>query len=86
MQELLNNILKHAKATEALLQLTLERKKLTVVAADNGIGFDPGEAAKKTKGIGLTSIKNRVQLLDGEMKIASAPEKGTTITIMLKTA
>ncbi|WP_425474769.1 PAS domain S-box protein [Pontibacter rufus] len=68
IQELLNNIVKHSGATEA--SVTLVRKKDTILlrVQDNGIGITKEEFNAK-KGIGLSSIQNRVELLEGKMEI-----------------
>lgn len=81
IQELINNIIKHAKATMAALEVTCSRNKLAITVKDNGIGFDEKSLALKTKGIGLTSIQNRVKLLNGELTIETAPSQGTEVTI-----
>ena len=83
-QELLNNIIKHSKATEATLSITLKGRKLTLIATDNGVGFNQEEVLKQPKGIGLTSILNRVKLLNGTLEISSTPQVGTSIKIELK--
>lgn len=84
IQELLNNIIKHAKATNALLEINLIGNKLNLMVRDNGIGFNKNEMLANHKGIGLTSIQNRVKLMDGSMLIETAPQQGTTVSIELK--
>jgi PAS domain S-box-containing protein len=84
IQELINNIIKHSKATVAGLEVVRENDRLHISVKDNGIGFEPGEVAKLHKGIGLTGMLNRVKLLDGKMTIESQPGKGTTISIELQ--
>lgn len=78
IQELLSNILKHAQATEATIQLTRHDQELTVMVEDNGKGFDTG---KELKGIGLKNIESRVEKLNGNFTIDSVPGKGTTSII-----
>lgn len=78
-QELANNIIKHSKATEASLLLSTQRQQLMLVAEDNGQGFDPSKSLRN--GIGLGSVKNRVELLNGTLNINSAPGQGTQIRI-----
>jgi signal transduction histidine kinase len=80
IQELLNNVLKHAAATEVLVQLMKEEKRLSVVVEDNGKGFDTA-ILETNKGAGWTNIRSRVDYLQGHMDIKSEAEKGTTITI-----
>lgn len=80
VQELLNNTLKHAAASEALVQLIKEEKRLSIVVEDNGKGFDPS-ILETSKGAGWTNIRSRVDYLQGRMDLNSEAGKGTTITI-----
>jgi len=80
VQELLNNTLKHAAASEALVQLIKEERRLSVLVEDNGKGFDPS-VLETNKGAGWTSIRSRVDYLQGRMDIKSEAGKGTTVTI-----
>ncbi|GAC1369628.1 MAG: hypothetical protein NVSMB30_07610 [Hymenobacter sp.] len=84
VQELLNNVMKHAAATEAMVHLTLEKGRLEVSVEDNGCGFEPAAlAAPSLAGIGLAGVRNRVALLGGELKINSRLGKGTIISFEL---
>lgn len=78
IQELASNIQKHAKASNVNVMLTGHGNHLTIIAEDNGIGFDP---TMNNKGIGLNNIRKRIALYDGEMQIDSHKGKGTTIII-----
>ncbi|PKV75956.1 PAS domain-containing protein [Pontibacter ramchanderi] len=80
-QEMANNIIRHANATEASLLLRAQRQRLILIAEDNGRGFD--SSVSHTKGIGLSSIKNRVELLNGTFSTSTAPEQGTQVKITL---
>ncbi|GAB3528583.1 hypothetical protein GCM10027443_06700 [Pontibacter brevis] len=80
-QELANNIVKHAGATEASLLLRQHKNSLVLLAEDNGKGFDPSHI--QTKGIGLKSIQDRVKLLNGTMRIHAVPGQGTLVHISL---
>jgi len=80
IQELLNNIIKHAKATEAIIQFTKDSDRLSVVVEDNGIGFSTSEIDEKIHS-GIRSIKSRVDYLNGKMIIDS--QKGVGTTVML---
>lgn len=77
--ELVNNALKHAKASHIMVQLMMDEEYAAVIVADNGKGFDP-ETVKKN--MGLRNIRERVELLDGRMNISSSPA-GTEINIEL---
>ncbi len=80
IQELLNNIMKHAAATEAMVQLIKEEGRFSIIVEDNGKGFDTG-LLKNNKGAGLTSIQSRVDYLKGKMDIHSEADKGTLVNI-----
>src|SRR5690606_10557007 len=79
VQELLNNALKHAGASQIIVQCSDEKDHLFLTVEDNGKGFDTSYL--KTGGIGLKSIENRVALLNGRMETDSQPDRGTTISI-----
>lgn len=84
IQELMQNILKHAAATHVLIQLACPRQGLlTLTVEDNGGGFDPATA--HGKGMGLKGISSRVQVMKGSMDIHSAPGKGTSVYIEVDT-
>lgn len=80
VQELLNNILKHAAATKAIVQLTKADDLLSITVEDDGTGFDTATLAN-AKGIGISNIQNRVNFLNGKLDIDSQPGKGTSILI-----
>lgn len=80
VQELLNNTMKHAAATEAFVQLIKEEKRLNVVVEDNGKGFDK-DIADTGKGAGLANIRSRVDYLKGQLDIHAEPGKGTLVNI-----
>jgi two-component system, NarL family, sensor kinase len=80
IQELLNNILKHAAATEGFVQLVRQENRLNVVVEDNGRGFDSNHPAN-SKGAGLGNIRSRVDYLKGQLEIHSEPGKGTLVNI-----
>ena len=78
VQEQINNILKHSKATESQIELKTHNKRLQLLVKDNGIGFDP---TKKAKGIGLNNIISRVEMHNGDMEIISSPGKGCMLKV-----
>lgn len=80
IQELLNNIMKHAAATEAMVQLIKEEGRLSIIVEDNGKGFDTA-LLKENKGAGLTNIQSRVDYLKGRLDIHAEPGKGTLVNI-----
>jgi PAS domain S-box-containing protein len=80
IQEGLNNISKHACAGDVSVSLQGKAHDVLLSVQDNGIGFDPVEVKYKP-GLGLSSIRERVRLINGELAIHSQPEKGTLISV-----
>ncbi len=81
-QESLNNIVKHAKASNVVLNLLLEDSILSLCIEDDGKGFDLEELKSmgaKRSGIGLLGMRERVAALGGRLFLNSAPGKGTSI-------
>jgi Signal transduction histidine kinase len=81
IQEAVNNIIKHAQATQAIVQLSYAKDMLMVTIEDNGLGFDPEKV--KRKGIGLHNLPARVNMLKGDYRIESRPGEGTTVSFEL---
>jgi signal transduction histidine kinase len=79
MLEVMNNIVKHSRASEAVVQLVQHREYLSLTAEDNGTGFEKNE--RNVNGMGLSNIRSRVEYLGGRLEIDSFPGKGTTISI-----
>ncbi|MDO5969115.1 histidine kinase [Flavivirga aquimarina] len=82
LQEFFSNTIKHAKATHLDILLNYQPDMLTIIAKDNGLGFDLNK--KNYSGIGLTNIKNRAKLVNANATILSEPNKGTKLTITYK--
>ena len=82
IQELVNNIIKHSGATEALVQLHREAEKLSITVEDNGKGFASQQNGKT--GIGLSNIRSRVSYLNGSLDIRSEEQKGTSVYIEIQ--
>ena len=82
VQEALNNVAKHSRASHVNVLLNHTNDKLSLDIVDNGIGFDPNENIN-TDSYGLIGIRERVLLLDGELIIDSTKGKGTTIHIIM---
>lgn len=78
IQELLNNCIKHANATEVIIQFIKDENRLSVVVEDNGQGFNI-EAKDNKIHSGIETIKNRVNYLKGTLTIDSQKGKGTSI-------
>ena len=82
VQELMNNIIKHSAATEALIQLNRENNRLSLTVEDNGNGFDTRAATDK-RSMGIDTVKSRVDYLKGQLSIDSQKDIGTTVMINL---
>ena len=80
IQELITNIIKHSRATQATINLTNHNDSLNIMIEDNGIGFNTSKISKNN-GMGIHSIEKRVEHLEGEITIESQPNNGTTIII-----
>lgn len=82
VQELLHNAIKHAKASEILLQINVEDDELVIQCEDDGIGFDPNNL--KRKGMGMENIRSRINYLKGSMSVDSKEGEGTSYLIHIK--
>jgi signal transduction histidine kinase len=81
VQELLNNVMKHAHASEVVVHVAHEDSRLEVSVEDNGCGFETAAlAAQPLTGIGLAGMRNRVALLGGELSINSQLGRGTIVS------
>lgn len=79
-QELINNALKHANATEIILLIVQEEKRIHLTVQDNGVGFDP-EILNVSKGSGIPNIRSRVEALNGQLEIFASKGKGSEISV-----
>jgi|GEM_PF-1739133 len=82
IKELVNNILKHADAKEAELEIFYdeEDQEIKLIVSDNGKGFDLDRVKEEKKGIGLNNLESRVALLNGTYEINSGSQ-GTTVLV-----
>ncbi len=80
IQEALNNTLKHAAATSITIHITIRPTETTVQISDDGIGFERDDVYR-LGGLGLESIRERVENMGGTLRIKSAIGQGTHITI-----
>lgn len=80
LQEALNNIAKHSKATLVTIQLIKVDNTLKFEIIDNGIGFDINNSGRPDS-YGMIGMKERVVLLEGKLNITSEKDKGTTVSI-----
>lgn len=85
VQELVHNILKHAQAASAVVQMEYTENGLTITIEDDGIGM-PESSTEKPHGIGLTNIYERVRSIGGTIDIQSSIDHGTSIYLEFETA
>lgn len=81
IQEAVQNAVKHAEASEIKVKIEIKDNTTTMIVKDDGKGFDPSK--KKEKSFGLLGMRERVDMLDGELNIDSSPGEGTIVTIHL---
>ena len=79
LPESVQNVMKHAEATEVTVKLEIKKDLVSVVVRDNGKGFD--KTVKKTASFSLVGMEERVDILDGELSIDTSIGKGTIVVI-----
>jgi signal transduction histidine kinase len=77
-EEALNNALKHAAATAVTVRLDAGQDQIELEISDNGRGFEP-DTSRRSGGLGLISMQERVEKLGGKLTVRSAPGAGTTV-------
>jgi signal transduction histidine kinase len=80
LQEIVNNIIKHAKASEVSIQFIKHDNELCLLIEDNGVGFDTTQITN-FKGIGIKNIQSRINYLNGKVYFDSSVNNGTTVNI-----
>jgi len=80
--EAISNIIRHADASEAFIDVTEDEKQFQMVIRDNGSGFRPDDSQARS-GLGLRNMMHRARIHGGDVKIDSAPGKGTRLTLLL---
>jgi len=83
VQESLNNVLKHAKASAIKVTVKKRPTSIVLVIQDNGIGFDFSERYNDFNSLGLKTLKERTRFLNGTMKINSQTQKGTKLEFII---
>jgi signal transduction histidine kinase len=84
LQEALNNIIKHSKAKEFIVNLEIDNESVTLIISDDGIGFKPILLLNEkyvSDGMGIINMQERVERLNGSFHIDSSHNNGTVITI-----
>lgn len=86
-QEALSNIARHAKAQNAEINLEVRDQMVTLTIRDDGVGFDPHAIARQPTGsLGLTSMRERAEMLGGALLIRSQPGGNTSIVVRIPLA
>ncbi len=80
-QEAVNNITRHAQATQASISLTYAPQEMDLSIVDNGIGFDPDQVLPNR--FGLIGMNERVKLLRGQLRLESTPNEGTRLEVTI---
>lgn len=82
VQELLNNVARHASASHVLVQLARHGQQLAITVEDNGKGFNTGQVTQSA-GAGWANIRSRIDYLKGKLDVQSTPGKGTSVHITI---
>ncbi len=82
-QESLNNVARHAEASQVEVELTGSRSELRVTITDDGVGFDSEQPRNGSHGLGLLGMKERVALVHGALHVASSVGKGTRVQLVV---
>ncbi len=80
VQELVNNVIRHARASQALVQMIRKGDMLSIAVEDDGAGFD-GSILGQGGGVGYLNLRNRVAYLNGTIDIETSPGNGTSVNI-----
>jgi signal transduction histidine kinase len=83
LQEALNNVVKHARTDRASVALQFEDRRVLARIEDEGQGFAPEAVGAEGQGIGLSTMRERVEMLGGTLTIDSSPGAGTRVTVEL---
>jgi PAS domain S-box-containing protein len=82
MQECLQNIVKHSRAVSGCVELAVDNESIHLNVHDTGIGFDPGDECHE-HGLGMASIRERVEMLGGSVSFESETGQGVTVNVTL---
>lgn len=83
VQELINNIVKHSRASQAIVQLSHQHLVLSITVEDNGVGFhQPFDQS----GMGIKSLQSRIRAMNGKMEVESGPGSGVSAYLEFETS
>ncbi len=85
VQECVNNIIRHSEATEAILNVSRDKKEISVFVSDNGKGMDLSalRGEKHKHGLGLEGMAERARIINAELLIDSTISNGTTVKLVI---
>ncbi len=86
LREALNNVRKHARATQVDVTLSFFENRVALDVHDNGVGFAPPSADGQSAGFGLRSLRDQAARLGGELALESEPGEGATVAVGLPLA
>lgn len=83
VQEMLNNVMRHANASLVSVHLTRDLREIRLVVQDDGLGFDmaTGDGSQLNGNFGLVEMAERARILGGTLTIESRPEQGTRVEV-----
>lgn len=82
-KEAINNAMKHSQCSKMEISLVADSQKMTLLVADDGIGFDHEEKSRSGRGLGLSSMEKRARDIGGTLTVHTAPGKGTRVAFSL---
>ena len=80
-QELVTNVVRHAQAMTLSVALETDANRWTLTVQDDGVGFNP--MAESISGMGIRGVRERAEILGGQVEVSSLPGAGTTITVRI---
>ncbi|MGG4494906.1 histidine kinase [Brevibacillus reuszeri] len=83
IQECMNNVMKHSRASEAQITMYFEQSQLRILIVDDGGGFEPHQQLRYDDAYGIMGMETRIRDIGGSLSIFSRPGKGTKIVITL---
>ncbi|MDO3695666.1 ATP-binding protein [Wenyingzhuangia sp. chi5] len=83
LQEILQNIIKHAKAKSVFIKVSKSKEHIRLIIKDNGLGFNYNEISKTSKSLGLKFIEERCKIIQAKLYISSSTNEGTVVKIVL---
>jgi two-component system, NarL family, sensor kinase len=81
VQEAINNVVKHANATNLYVSIAYQPAQFLITVQDDGSGFQEDELSPASTGLGLSGLRSRAKLIDAALKIHSTKNQGTTVSI-----